>query len=233
MIKGEMLKPAIINAFSNAFEHRCVCLLFDAFASVQSTYCFDVTSNEEYISTVLIDHVDKSPQAVNWHIGVAPQYRNYKNKVLKNKRVKTDIPKISLQFGTWTNAASLDYFVETQNMIENIIVGRKKYNSSIISELHVQYIAKIDKHLSGKSPMLGCIIAYILAGDIRYTANCINHYLCDCNRVPEILKKSAVRLQQFGACYVSTHDNCSIWHLMFDFSGNKKVEEKTDNVTES
>ncbi|MDR0725240.1 MAG: hypothetical protein LBF59_04430 [Prevotellaceae bacterium] len=229
MTKIDKLKPAIINAFNKAFEHRCVCLLFDAFASVQSARCVDITSHEEYISTVLFDYVDKSPQAAEWHIGVAPEYRNYKNKVLKNKRVKTDAPKISLQFGSWTNAASLEYFIETQNIIEPVFVGRQKskYNPIIISELHIQYMAKIDKHLLDKSPVMGCIIAYILKGDFRYTANCLNHHLCDCNRVPEILRKSLTQSQQCGACYVSTHNNCSIQHLMFDFSDESKAEEQT------
>ncbi|MDR2383600.1 MAG: hypothetical protein LBD76_06945 [Prevotellaceae bacterium] len=234
MIKEEVLKPTIVNAFRTAFEHRCVCLLFDAFASVQFSRCFDMTSPEECISTLLFDHVDKSPQAAEWYIGVAPEYRKYKNKVLKDKRVKTDAPKISLKFGSWANATSLDYFIETQSVTEDVFKRKLKSKPVKISELHVQYIAKLDKHLANKSPVQGCVIAYILEGDIKYMANCLNHYLCDSNRVSEILKKSSARLQQFAACYVSTHDNCSTQHLMFDFSGKKRAEEKTTlNVTEN
>jgi hypothetical protein len=236
MTKVEMLKPAIINAFSNAFEYRCVSLLCDAFASMQEACCIDITSEEEeeeeekeeHISTLLFDYVDKSPQAADWHIGVAPEYRDYKNNILKNKRVTAEIPKISLQFGSWTNELCLDYFVETQNVTEYPFDDSKKskwHNPIVITESHLQYISKIDKHLLNNRPVQGCIIAYITDGDIRHTTNCLNHYLCDCNRVAEILKKPPVCLQQFDACYVSVHNNCSIQHLMFDFSNENKVEE--------
>jgi hypothetical protein len=222
----DTLKPGIINTFSNAFEYRCVSLLSEAFASIQSAHCIDITSDEEYISAILFDYIDKSPQAAKWHIGLAPEYRNYKDKILKNERVTTEVPQISLQFRSWANEVCLNYFVET-HVIKHSFVDRKqlKWHAPIvISESHIQYITKIDKGLLNKHPVQGCIIAYILEDGVRHTVNCLNHYLCDCNRVSEILKKPPHLLQEFDACYVSTHNNCSIQHLIFNFSNNKKTE---------
>jgi hypothetical protein len=235
-MKKEGLKRTIINAFNNEFERRCVILVADAYLSAQEANCIDITCDEEYMSAVLFDYIDKSSQSVEWSINLAPEYCEYKGIILKKKPTKKNTPKISMKFGGWTNKINLNYFVETTNIIEAVRPQNKKsrfQNPVTISELHIHYITKIDNCLSNTYPVRGCIIAYILQGDAKYTVNCLNHYLCDRNKAPEILKKYFPRLKQLDACYFSTHGNCSIQHLMLDFSGNKTMKEKTENVTEN
>jgi hypothetical protein len=216
-----ILKAAIINAFNNEFERRCLSLLYDAYASAQSAHCIDIECPEEYISAILLDYAGKSLQTANLHIDIAPEYLEYKNSILKQKKAKKTTPKISLKFGSWINSVTLDYFVETQSIIEIIHPKKKKarlQNPVTISEFHVNYIAKLDSCLSNKYPVRGCIIGYILKGNAQYTVNCLNHYLCDCNRTPEILNKHSIQLKEFDACYVSVHNNRIIQHLMFEFN---------------
>jgi hypothetical protein len=234
-MKKEGLKRTIINAFNNEYERRCISLLSDAYISVQSDKCIDITCNEEYISVVLFDYIDKFQQLTEWHISIAPEYIKYKNMILKGKKSKTVIPKINMKFGNWTNKTNLDYSVDIHNIIEIVPLKNKKsgfQNPIIISESHVCYIAKVDNCLSNTYPVRGCMVCNILQGNAKYTVNCLNHHLCDCNRAPEILKKYHNHLAQFDACYVSTHKNGSIQHLIFDFSNNKKTKEKNRNETE-
>jgi hypothetical protein len=216
-----ILKATIVNAFNNEFEHRCLSLLYEAYASVQSAHCVDSTCQNEYISAILFDYIGKSSQAAVWHIDVAAEYLEYKNEILKQRKTKKAAPEINMTFGGWTNMINLDYFVKTQNIIEVVPLEKKKagiQNPVTISDFHVNYIAKSDSCLSGKYPVRGCIIGFILKGNIQFTVNCLNHYLCDCNRVPEILNKRSLQSKQFYACYVSTHNDCTIQHLMFEFN---------------
>jgi hypothetical protein len=216
-----MLNTAIINSFSNEFERQCINLLSDAYIYVQSNNCFDIDCKEEYISAILFDYIDKSLQSVKWHIDIIPEYRKYKDEILKRKKPKKAAPQINMQFVGWTNNTNLTYFVETQNVIEIIPQEKKKArqrNPIVISDFHKRYIAAVDNCLSDKYPAKGCMIAYILQGETKYTVNCLNHYLCDCNRVPEILEKRHARLKDIDICYVSTHNNRLMKHLMFNFS---------------
>jgi hypothetical protein len=228
MNKG-ILNTTIINSFNNEFERRCISLLSDAYVSLQSGHSIDVACRDEYLSAILFDYIDKSAQAAKWHIDLAPEYRKYKNEVLKRKKTKKAAPKIIMKFGGWTHKTNLDYFVETQNVIEIIPPEKKKGRLRlpiIISDFHKHYIETIDNCLSGEYPARGCIIGYILQGETQYTVNCLNHCLCDCNRVMEILKKRPFRLKEFDLCYISTHNNNrSIQHLMFGFSDNSNPEK--------
>jgi hypothetical protein len=233
-----ILNATITDSFNNEFERRCISLLSNAYVSMQSGRRIDVACRDEYISAVLFDYIDKSAQAVKWCIDIAPEYRKYKNEVLKWEKTKKTAPKINMKFGGWTHRTNLDYFVETQNVIEIIPPEKKKGKSRlpiIISDFHKHYMLRIDSCLSGEYPVRGCIIGYILQGETQYTVNCLNHCLCDCNRVMEILKKRPSRLKEFDLCYISTHsDNRSIQHLMFNFSDDKSPEKaKRENDKEN
>jgi hypothetical protein len=224
-MKKEELKISIINVFNNEFEHRCINLLTDAYVLAQEANRIDITCEKEYISAVLFDYINKSQQAAEWRINIAPEY---KDKVLKKKKIKKNPPKMNLQFGNWVNKINLDYFIETQNIIETVPSENRKSNFQnpvIISESHIRYITKIDDCLSNMHPIRACITGHILQGDTKYFVNCLNHYLCDCNRAPEILKKYPLLLKPFDTCYFSTHNNCSIQHLMFNFSNFEQNDE--------
>jgi hypothetical protein len=228
-----VINATVANSFVNEFERRCIDLLSDAYSAVQAANRINVDSKEEYISAVMFDYIDKSPRAVEWHIDIIPEYRKYKNDILKRKKVKKAAPKIRLKFDGWANT-SLEYFVETQNIVEFIPPEKKKArqrNPIVISDSHKQYLAKVSNCLLEKYPDRGCIVAYILEGDTKYTVNCLNHCLCDCNRVSEILKRRHAKLKDVETCYISFHNDNIMKHLMFNFSGDK-TETDTNQADE-
>ncbi|MDR2286248.1 MAG: hypothetical protein LBE04_02040 [Prevotellaceae bacterium] len=218
-----VINAIVASSFIYEFERRCIDLLSDAYEAVQVSNKIDTGSAEEYISAVMFDYIDKSPQAVKWHIDIVPEYRKYKNEILKGKKVKKAAPQIRLKFDGWANT-SLEYFVETQNIVEFIPPEKKKArqrNPIVISDSHKQYLVKVSNCLLDKYPDRGCMVAYILKGDTKYTVNCLNHCLCDCNRVSEILKKRHAKLKDVEACYISFHNDRLMRHLMFNFSNNR------------
>ncbi|MDR2383356.1 MAG: hypothetical protein LBD76_05670 [Prevotellaceae bacterium] len=228
------LNTTIVNAFNNEFERRCISLLTNAYASVQTARCVDIACTEEYISAVLFDYISKFANIVEWRIDVAPEYRKYKDEILRKKKTKKSAPQISLKYSNWMNNTNLTYLVEAQNVIEIILPEKKKgksRNPTIISDFHLRYIAKLDTCFSNKYPPRGCMVGYILQGETKYTVNCINHYLCNCNRHLEMLHKRPSKLKGFDACYISVHNNHLVQHLMFDFSNNKSQEEQMEDTT--
>jgi hypothetical protein len=215
-----ILNIAVINLFNNEFERRCITLLSDAYETVQANHNISIDSVNEYISAIIFDYIDKSPQASEWHIDIVSEYRKHKNDILQGKKSKDATPPIIMKFGGWMDS-NLEYFVETQDIIEFIPPEKKKARQRspiIISDFHKHYITKVDNCLLDKYPDRGCMVAYILEGETKYTVNCINHYLCDCNRVSEILKKRHAKLKDIETCYVSAHKNRLMKHLMFNFS---------------
>jgi hypothetical protein len=222
-----VINAIIVNSFNNEFERRCIDLLSDAYEAVRASRKVDINSTEEDISAVMFDHIDKSTQAAQWYIDIVPEYRKYKNDILKGKKSKKAAPQIRMKFDGWANT-NLKYHVETQNIIEIIPLEKKKArqrNPIIISDYHKNYIVKTSNRFLDRYPARGCMIAYILEGDTVYTVNCLNHCLCDCNRVSEILKKRHAKLKDIDACYVSLYNDRLIKHLMFNFSNNRN---KTD-----
>jgi hypothetical protein len=214
------LNTAVVNSFNSEFEQQCVSLLSDAYIYVQSTRRIDSECKEEYISAVLFDHIDKSPQSAGWHIDIAPEYRKHINDILKGKKLKKAVPPILMTMNGWENNAGATFFVKAQRVTEALPQERKKEGSRspiIISDFHKRYVATMDSCLSGNAGS-GCIVSYIFQGDIRHAVNCLNHCLCDFNRVSEILSRRIVKSNGFDACYVSMHGNRSIKHLMFNFS---------------
>jgi hypothetical protein len=213
----KILNRAIVNSFNDEFEWRCMSLLAEAYFSVKSDYCIDIDSEEEYISAVLFDYIDKCSQATEWHIDIVPEYRIYKNEILKRKKSAKTAPRIDLRFCGWTNDTKLIYFVEAKNLIET---GYCK--TVLASSLHKRYIETgIDSYLSGKYPANGCLVGYILQGKIENIKNCINQYLQNTNRASERLMKQSFELPDFEWCYLSIHKNdFTIKHLMFNFAFN-------------
>ncbi|MDR0733312.1 MAG: hypothetical protein LBF08_04535 [Dysgonamonadaceae bacterium] len=221
------LNKTIVNSFNDEFEWRCMSLLIESCVCAKFNYNINIDCEEEYISAVLLDYIDKCPQAAEWQIDIAPEYRIYKDEILKRKKSAKSAPRIDFRFSRWTESAKLSYFVEAKNLIETDTPKEekkgKKGNTITISadNLHKRYIRTgIDNYLSEKYPANGCLVGYILQGKTENIINRLNRCLYDFNRSAEILQKQSFNLKDFDECYTSTHGDVSIEHLMFNFTFN-------------
>jgi hypothetical protein len=219
------LNDAIIGTFNCEFEYRCMSLLVESYFYVKLQYRIDIGCEEEYISAILFDYIDKCPQASQWNIDIVPEYRLYKNEVLKKKKSAKTAPRIDLRFCGWSYDRKLTYFIEAKNLIETNTAKNKKERKSKISakHLHKRYIETgINNYLSGHYPSNGCLSGYILQGKTENIIDCINQHLQNCSREQEILIRQSFELPNFDSSYRSKHkNNITIKHLMFDFTVNK------------
>ncbi|MDR3047183.1 MAG: hypothetical protein LBU51_06165 [Bacteroidales bacterium] len=221
MSKGT-LNVSIINSFKQEFEWRCLNLLIDAYTSVNSSNSVNIDCEEEYISAILFDYIDNSQQAINWKIDITPEYRLYKNDILRKVKSAKEAPRIDFRLCGWAANSKLTYFVEAKNLIEVDSHKSKRKSKISASSLHVRYIETgIDNYLSGKYPQNGCLIGYILQGKTENIVSMLNTCLCNLNRKTEILQPQDFDLMNFDLHYISFHNNFPfIKHLMFDFAKN-------------
>jgi hypothetical protein len=201
-------------------------LLVESYFYVKSNYSIDIDCEEEYISAILFDYIDKCPQSSEWGIDITPEYRLYKDAVLKKKKSAKTAPKIDLRFCSFEKNVKLTYFVEAKNLIETDTTKRakkgRKGNTITVSahNWYNRYIdTGIDNYLSGRYPSNGCLVGYILQGKMENIIACINQYLQNRNRASEILTQQPFNLRNLDSFYLSKHNNdIIIKHLMLNFT---------------
>ena len=217
-----VLDASIVNSFKQGFEWKCINLLIDAYTYVNSSDSINIDCEEEYISAVLFDYIDNCQQAINWKIDITPEYRLYKNDVLKKMKSAKTAPRIDFRLCGWSNNSKLTYFVEAKNLIEIDSYKSNRKSKIPANKLHIRYIeAGIDNYLSGQYPSNGCLVGYILQGKTENIVSMLNTCLCNLSRKPEILQLQSLEQINFKPYYISSHNNVSsIKHLMFDFTHN-------------
>lgn len=216
------LDVSIVNSFKQGFEWRCINLLIDAYTYVNSNNNINIDCEEEYISAVLFDYIDDCQLAINWKIDITPEYRLYKDNVLKKAKSAKTAPRIDFRLCGWSNNSKLTYFVEAKNLIEIDSYKSNRKSKIPANKLHIRYIETgVDNYLSGQYPSDGCLVGYILQGKTENIVSMINTCLCNLNRKSEILQLQSLEQINFEPYYISSHNNfSSIKHLMFDFSHN-------------
>lgn len=217
-----VLDASIVNSFKQGFEWKCINLLIDAYTYVNSSNNINIDCEEEYISAVLFDYIDNCQQAINWKIDITPEYRLYKNDVLKKVKSAKTAPRIDFRLCGWSNNSKLTYFVEAKNLIEIDSYKSNRKSKIPANKLHIRYIETgIDNYLSGQYPSNGCLVGYILQGKTENIVSMLNTCLCNLSRKPEILQLQSLEQINFKSYYISSHNNVSsIKHLMFDFTHN-------------
>jgi len=217
-----VLDASIVNSFKQGFEWKCINLLIDAYTYVNSSDSINIDCEEEYISAVLFDYIDNCQQAINWKIDITPEYRLYKNDILKKMKSAKTAPRIDFRLCGWSNNSKLTYFVEAKNLIEIDSYKSNRKSKIPANKLHIRYIETgIDNYLSGQYPSNGCLVGYILQGKTENIVSMLNTCLCNLSRKPEILQLQSLEQINFKPYYISSHNNVSsIKHLMFDFTHN-------------
>ncbi|MDR0332414.1 MAG: hypothetical protein LBI15_03030 [Dysgonamonadaceae bacterium] len=208
------LGTAFINLTIQCLEKRCLNLLIDGYNYVKSNSEISIDWEEENISAVLFDYIEKCPLAFKWQIDIIPEFRLYAKDILENKKSAKTSSRIDFRFCCWTNTYKFTYFAEAKNLIEvdSFKKGRKTKISA--TSLHKRYIETgIDNYFSEKYPSNGCLLGYVLQGKTENIIDSINGLLSNNGRQSEQLDFDCSK-----GCYISKNDKLSIKHLMFDFT---------------
>ena len=190
--------------YRHAFEQKCFRLIVEAYQLVLIEKVMQLDWYENDISFELYEKMEKSPNRTKFKVHLAPEFRLPKNTV-KLKGFADKLPRIDLKMAQFSSSQELKYYFEAKRL--------KQTDSGLKRE----YIKEgIDRFASEKYP-LGCMLGYVLQGDVSKTLQGINSLLKKDGRDTEILNSVPNDLHELY--YESTHAQIGVLkHLVFDFT---------------
>lgn len=219
MTMQESLNPVYIDETKRILEKKCMTLLCEAYNCVKHADCVNADWEEEDISKELIKSLKYNKNRQKWRIRVESEHRLYNNDRLSAKKS----PRIDFCFSTWTET-EWEFFAEAKNLIESNVetnkIGKNGYIKLDSNGLISRYInTGIDNYVSTKYPSNGCLVGYILHGNVQNIVSQINTKLKNKGRDNECLTNLLINICGVTDLYISTHNlNISIKHIMFNYS---------------
>lgn len=196
-------------------ENRCLALLSEGYHATKMSSKISIDYEEEDISKEIILSLKANKKRLTWQIRVEAEYRLYNDKTISAKQS----PRIDFCFSGW-DGMEWEFYAEAKNLIEidTSKSNRKKKVSS--TSLQKRYIETgIDSYRSSKYPQPGCLIGYILQGEVDRIISSINTHLKNLNRGSEVLTNASFNVAGLNYCFLSNHTSeLSIKHLMFDYT---------------
>jgi len=197
------LNNKITIAFIAGFENRCIRLIVAAYHSAIHEKTVSVDWNENDITAQLHEYIDSNPLRIKWSISSNVEHHLPKDSIKKEKGFSAKFARIDLRFVT-LKKLEYKYYMEAKNLKEKVYALKRRY----IKE-------GIDSFISGKYQN-GCLLGYLLDGDLELTVIGINSLLIRYNRSTEIMKKQICKLH--NCYYESSHSDMNLKHYIFDFT---------------
>ena len=187
-----------------AFEQNCYQLIIEAFKVSLFEKIIQSDWNENDISYELYEKMEINPKRIKYQIHLSPEFRIPKN-VSKTKGFSDKLPRIDLKMANFVSEKEFKYFFEAK---------RLKEKSSSLKRAYIK--EGMDRFISEKYP-LGCMLGYLLEGELDKTIKGINSLLKKDKRNTEILNLKSE--ESLKSIYKSNHsDAISLKHLFFDFT---------------
>lgn len=199
------LKKVLSTKFQKGFEEQCFKLITKAYTSAIETKVIELDWDENDITSELHEHVMKSLVKLSWPIYVSSEQPLRKDGVKKRKGFANKRARIDLTFSEVGSPLKCKYHMEAKRLKEKDSGLKRRYIDT-----------GIDNFVSKKYEN-GCLLGYVLEGDLHRTVNGINKLLKKDDRESEFLKAKAYMLHNFY--FESDHENSFILkHFMFDFT---------------
>ncbi len=214
------LKSSIIQDFESSFVQNCLILWGEAFAFIKANKTVTIDWEEENISALFFDYIDKSEHAINLHINIFSEYRLLNDSILSQEQSAKSASRIDFRFTKdWTNQLKrIEFFIEAKNLIENdcFKVERKtKLSSNYLIKRYIE--TGIDNFTNGKYPQNGCIVGYILEGKTDGIVFKINSNIEQLNRNSEKLFRSKLQIPNLLQSFYSVHNSYQLSHYLLEF----------------
>lgn len=202
------LNGVYIQAFRQQFEQNCISLLLDGYKSLRSSGR-DMTSCEENDITVqIIGFMKANPLAGDLQISISRESYLDGEATYAGKAKANNSPRIDIKFGRWHFREEVEYTMEAKNLVKSN--WHKPGRRTPVSALHLQkrYIKTGIDHFVSDKYVNGCLIGYVLEGNIGDIVHLINGLLSTDRREKEWLMKQEDH--GFEGYYLSQHDSASL-----------------------
>lgn len=198
------LNTIIHEKFRSAFEDRCFNLTIEAYHSSINEKIIQLNMDENDISQVLFEKLDSNPKRLEFGI-FATREEHLSKDVEKKKGFAGKLPRVDLKMSSITSKLEFKYFFEAKRLKEND------------SGLKRSYIDEgMDRFTSKKYPS-GCMLGYLLQGNVNGTVEGINKLLVKDKRNTQTLnsKKNDLHNDYFESKHIEIG---VLKHLIFDFT---------------
>jgi hypothetical protein len=191
--------------FQKSFETRCFRLLGNAYDELNVQEGLQVINlNENDISELLNKKINKDQLSIEWSIVSTTEEKIFENQKIE-KGFADKLSRIDFKMQTIHFKQRFFYHVEAKNLKENDKPLMKRYIKT-----------GIDNFLSKKYSN-GCLVGYLLEGNVDSTILNINALIEDSHRNSEVLKKVNCDLHE--CYYESNHKEIEVLkHLILDFT---------------
>ena len=199
------LNKVIVASFKRGFEEKCFQLITESYVSAMETKVIKLNWDENDITAKLHQHIHQNPLRLEWNIHSNVEKHLPKDDINEEKGFAAKFPRIDLSFAVISSKLEYVYHMEAKNLKEKDSSLKRRYIST-----------GIDNFVSKKYEN-GCLLGYVLEGDMDRTVDGVNNLLKKDNREPEFLKPKTNSLH--NKCYESNHlEHMVIKHFMFDFT---------------
>jgi len=198
------LNSIIHEKFRNAFEYKCFSLVIEAYQESINEKTIQLDWNENDISQELCEKLDCNPKRLQWGISATREYHLSK-KVEKVKGFSDKLHRVDLKMSNINLAIEYKYFFEAKRLKEND------------SGLKRSYIDEGMNRFTSKKYPSGCMLGYLLQGNVNGTVKGINKLLVKDKRNTQTLnsKKNDLHNDYFESKHIEIG---VLKHLIFDFT---------------
>lgn len=197
------LNTNIYEKFRNAFEHRCYCLIIDAYKTSLTEKIIQLDWNENDISSELHQHINENPLRLKWKVSANVEAHIFKD-IPKTKGFSAKFPRIDFRLTSFISTYEYEYFFEAKNLKQNNPKSKRRYIETGIDS----FVSKKYKN--------GSLIGYLLEGKADKTIEGVNSLLEKDKRDTETLIFKSNKL--INTYYESNHSDIgTLKHLIFDF----------------
>lgn len=198
------LNSAIVKKFRNAFEDKCFTLIAEAyqFSLIKKTIRLNLDEND--ITQILFERINTNPKRIDFRIFATREEHLSKDVEIK-KGFADKLPRVDLKMSNITSNLEFKYFFEAKRLKEN----NSKLKRSYIDE-------GVDRFTSKKYPS-GCMLGFLLQGNVNKTVEGINKLLIKDKRNTQTLnsKKNELHKDYFESKHIQIG---TLKHLIFDFT---------------
>jgi hypothetical protein len=216
-----ILDTGIIVGFQEAFEFNCLSLFGDAYLHISKTMNITIDWDEENISANFLNHIEHSERAIGLNINISDEHRLYYASILSGGLKAKSASRIDFKLTTnWTqNLKRIDYFIEAKNLIELDCLKQGRKTKLSAKKNHMRYIVTgINNFITETYPQNGCLIGYVLQGNIGGIVKKINICLSLLNRNSEQLVNLKSHIPSLPYYYLSSHlTGLTLKHFFLDF----------------
>lgn len=196
------LNLSIAASFRTNFIGNCITLLMDAYYQSISNQLIFLDFDENDITAVLCNFIDKNPKRLSYSISVNTENHLFDYTKVVEKGFAAKFARIDMRFVSFWEAKEYKYYVEAKNLRTNDSSLKRRYIDTGINNFLP----------SGKYYECdGLLVGYVLEGTCDECKDGINKLLIKDNRNTEVIKNLN------KAFYVSNHENKELNHVFLSY----------------